>query len=105
MRRNGQKASLFSYAFPIIVALVLVFLFAKLLFSGGGSSGEIPATSSFLYVRPETSESSVLHQVGSRDPRVITEDEKLFSGERIIVDSGNARIVFPNSTSKLTLSE
>ena len=105
MRRNGQKVSLFSYAFPIIVALVLVFLFAKLLFSGSNEWWEVPTASHFLYVRPETTESNVLQQIGSRDPRVIVEDEKLFAGERVIVESGSARIVFPNSTSKLALNK
>ena len=46
-----------------------------------------------------------MQQIGSRDPRVIVEDEKLFAGERVIVESGSARIVFPNSTSKLALNK
>ena len=80
---SREPNSIFSYIFPVLVALVIVLIFARFLLGGGTDEpGENAFQSAFVYVSPATDEATVVHQIGPNE-QTVGSPEKVYSKELV----------------------
>ncbi|MCK9272514.1 hypothetical protein M0P65_03135 [Candidatus Gracilibacteria bacterium] len=98
MRNGGVQTSYSSFILPIIIAVGIIILIVRLIFSGGNNT--VNRTGNFINIEPSLENSKIYIYMSGDSKKEIDGSTKMFSTDnKVQVESGEAKISFPDNDS------